>query len=100
MSVLSRFSTGPAVAESWIRKSMGWGIQINKRTVRMIKLERLMMCEVGTGRVEKLAEKLAVESRGGRREKEKSVRRKVRMLMVDKVRDAKEDLKLGKVHDH
>ena len=49
-----------------MRKAINWGIQINKRTVRMIKLERLLRCEVGTGKVESLAERLAMESKGGR----------------------------------
>ena len=63
---LARLCTDPEVAESQMRKAINWGIQINKRTVRMIKLERLLRCEVGTGKVESLAERLAMESKGGR----------------------------------
>ena len=66
-----------------MRKAINWGIQVNKRTVRMIKLERLLRCSVGTGKVEFLAERLAMESRGGRaveeREKVKLVKQKVIM---------------------
>ena len=84
-----------------MRKAINWGIQVNKRTVRMIKLERLLRCSVGTGKVEFLAEKLAMESRGGRaveeREKVKLVRQKVIMLMRDKLKDAVMDLELGRV---
>ena len=43
-----------------MRKAMNWGILINKRTVRMIQLERLLRCDVGTGKVETLAERLAI----------------------------------------
>ena len=84
-----------------MRKAINWGIQVNKRTVRMIKLERLLRCSVGTGKVEFLAERLAMESRGGRaveeREKVKLVKQKVIMLMRDKLKDAVMDLELGRV---
>ena len=98
---LAQLCTDPEVAESLMRKAINWGVQVNRRTVRMIKLERLLKCSVGTGKVESLAERLAVESRGGRnvetREKVKVVRRKVRMLMGDKLKDAVVDMELGRV---
>ena len=71
--------------------------------MRAIKLERLWKCSVGTGKVEKLAQKLAMEMRGGRkglveeRDRNKMVRRKVLILMKDKVKDAMEDVELAKV---
>ena len=71
--------------------------------MRAIKLERLWRCSVGTGKVEKLACKLAMEMRGGRkgpveeRDRIKMIRRKVLMLMQDKVKDVMEDLELAKV---
>ena len=74
-----------------------------KRTVRMIKLERLLRCSVGTSKVEELGTRLALESRGGRRgeveesQRIKTTRRKVIMLVKDKLKDAKEDMKLGKI---
>ena len=98
---LAQLCTDPEVAERLMRKAINWGIQVNKRTVRMIKLERLLRCSVGTGKVEFLAERLAMESRGGRaveeREKVKLVRQKVIMLMKDKLKDAVMDMELGRV---
>ena len=67
VSRLSTFCTDPAEAESKMREAIGWGLELTKRRVRMIKLERLLRCSVGTGKVEKLAKKLALEARGGRR---------------------------------
>ena len=64
-------------------KAIGWGVQLQRRVVRKIKLERLLKSGVGTGKVEKLAAKLALEMRGGRkgtieeRERKSMVRRKV-----------------------
>ena len=63
---LSSFCTDPEEAERVMRKAIGWGLQLQRRTVRMMKLERLMRSSVGTGKVEKLALKLAKEMRGGR----------------------------------
>ena len=87
-----------------MRKAINWGIQINKRTVRMIKLERLLRCEVGTGKVETLAERLAMESKGGRilegEERTKVVKQKVTLLMRDKLKDAVKDLELGRIQFH
>ena len=98
---LARLCTDPEVAERLIRKAINWGVQVNKRTVRMIKLERLLRCSVGTGKVEILAERLAMESRGGRiveeRDKVKVVRKKVILLMRDKLKDAVMDMELGRV---
>ena len=100
---LSGFCTDPEEADKKIREAIGWGVQLQKRTVRMIKLERLLRSSVGTGKVEKLALKLAMETRGGRsgvveeRERMKMVRKKVFMLMRDKVRDAREDADLAKI---
>ena len=60
-----------------------------------------MRNRVGTNKVEKLAEKLALEMRGGRRgpieerERRSMVRKKVTMLMSDKAKDAEEDVKLA-----
>ena len=98
---LSRYCTDPEEAEKKMRKAIGWGIQLQRRIVRKIKLERLMRSGVGTGKVEKLALKLALEMRGGRRgeveerERRSMVRRKVGMLMRDKVKDATEDADLA-----
>ena len=39
---LSRFCTDPEVAEIKMRKAMGWGLQLQSRVVRKIKLERLL----------------------------------------------------------
>ena len=84
-----------------MRKAIGWGLQLQKRMVRKIKLERLMKSGVGTGKVEKLAEKLALQMRGGRRgeieerERKNMVRKKVLLLMRDKVKDATEDADLA-----
>ena len=50
-----------------MREAIRWGLEQNKRTVRMIKLERLWRCGVGTGKVEKLGQRLAKEASGGRR---------------------------------
>ena len=101
---LARLCTDPEVAESQMRKAINWGIQINKRTVRMIKLERLLRCDVGTGKVESLAERLAMESKGGRIlervEMVKVVKQKVALLMRDKLRDAEKDLELGRTQFH
>ena len=98
---LSRYCTDPEEAEQKMRKATGWGIQLQRRMVRKIKLERLMKSGVGTGKVEKLALKLALEMKGGRRgeveerERRSMVRRKVGMLMRDKVKDATEDADLA-----
>ena len=62
---LSRLCTDPEVAEIKMRKAIGWGLQLQRRVVRKIKLERLLRSSVGTGKVEKLAVKLALEMRGG-----------------------------------
>ena len=76
---------------------------MTKRTVIMMKLEGLWRKDVGTGKVEKLAIKLAMEMRGGRkgpieeRDRKRMIMKKVLMLMKDKVRDAKEDVKLAKI---
>ena len=84
-----------------MRKAIGWGLQLQRRMVRKIKLERLMKSGVGTGKVEKLALKLALEMRGGRRgqieerERKTMVRKKVLLLMRDKVKDATEDADLA-----
>ena len=100
---LSGFCTDPEEADKKIREAIGWGVQLQKRTVRMIKLERLFRSSVGTGKVEKLALALAKETRGGRsgvveeRERMRMVRRKVLLLMRDKVRDAKEDVDLAQI---
>ena len=42
---------------------IGWGVQLQRRVVRKIKLERLLRSSVGTGKVEKLSVKLALEMR-------------------------------------
>ena len=89
-----------------MRGAIKWGLEQNKRTVRMIKLERLWKCGVGTGKVERLGKRLAMETRGGRRgpteerELSRMTRRKVMILMKDKVVDAGEDLKLARVQFH
>ena len=57
---LSTFCTDPEVAEIKMRKAMGWGLQLQRRVVRKIKLERLLRSSVGTSKVEKLSEKLAL----------------------------------------
>ena len=98
---LSRYCTDPEEAEKKMRKAIYWGIQLQRRIARKIKLERLTKSGVGTGKVEKLALKLALEMRGGRRgeveerERRRMVRRKVGMLMRDKVKDATEDADLA-----
>ena len=98
---LSRLCTDPEAAEIKMRKAIGWGVQLQRRVVRKIKLERLLRSSVGTGKVEKLSVKLALEMRGGRRglieerERRSMVRRKVIMLMKDKLRDAEEDANLA-----
>ena len=98
---LSGYCTDPQEAEKQMRKAIGWGLQLQKRMVRKIKLERLMKSGVGTGKVEKLAEKLALQMRGGRRgeieerERKNMVRKKVLLLMRDKVKDATEDADLA-----
>ena len=100
---LSGFCTDPEEADKKIREAIGWGVQLQKRTVRMIKLERLLRSSVGTGKVEKLALKLAKETRGGRsgvveeRERTRMVRRKVLLLMREKARDAREDADLARI---
>ena len=100
---LSSFCTDPEVAERVIRKAMGWGLQLQQRTVRKMKLERLLRSSVGTGKVEKLAVRLAKEMRGGRdgevemKERRRMIRRKVLMLMRDKVADAKDDANLAHI---
>ena len=64
---LARLCTDPEEAERLMREAVNWGLQQNKRTIRMIKLERLLKCGVGTTKVEKFGERLAREARGGRR---------------------------------
>ena len=64
---LARFCTDPQETESLMKEEINWGLQQNKRTVRMIKLERLLRCGVGTTKVEKCGERLAKEAKGGRR---------------------------------
>ena len=99
---ISGFCTDPQEADKMIREAIGWGIQLQKRMVRMIKLERLLRSSVGTGKVEKLALNLSKEMRGGRsgvleeKERKKMVRRKVIWLMREKLRDAREDVDLAK----
>ena len=72
----------------------------------MIKLERLLRCGVGTSKVEKLGLRLAKEANGGRRgpaeerEMRRTIRRKVMMIMRDKLQDAERDLKLARVQFH
>ena len=72
----------------------------------MIKLERLWRGGVGTSKAEKLGVRLAKEARGGRggpmeeRELVRMVKRKVMMLMRDKLADAEEDLRLARVQFH
>ena len=89
-----------------MREAVKWGLEQNKRMVRMIKLERLWRCGVGTSKVEKLGQRLAKEASGGRRgpvEERQLVRvtrRKVMMLMKDKLVDAEVDLKLARVQFH
>ena len=62
-----------------------------------------MRSSVGTGKLEKLALKLEMETRGGRngvvdeKERMKMVRRKVFMHMRDKSRDAWEDVDLARI---
>ena len=86
-----------------MRVAIGWGLQLTKRTLRMIKLEKLSRKEVGTGKVEKLAKRLAMEARGGRkgpveeRERIKMIKRKVMLIMTDKVKDAREDTELARI---
>ena len=98
---LSTYCTDPAEAEQKMRKAIGWGVQLQKRVVRRIKLERLWRSGVGTGKVEKLAVKLALEMRGGRRgeveerDRRRMTRRKVLLLMEDKVKDASVDADLA-----
>ena len=64
---LAGFCTDPQEAERMMREAIKWGLEQNKRTIRMIKLERLWKCGVGTGKVERLGVRLAEEARGGRR---------------------------------
>ena len=103
VSALAQFCTDPEEADKRIREVIGWGLQLTKRTLRMMKLEKLCRREVGTGKVEKMARRLAMEARGGRRglreerERMNITRRKVMMIMSDKVRDAKEDKELAKI---
>ena len=89
-----------------MREAIKWGLEQNKRTIRMIKLERLWKCGVGTGKVERLGVRLAEEARGGRRgpaeerEMSRTIKKKVAMIMRDKMLDAGEDLKLARVQFH
>ena len=89
-----------------MREAVKWGVEQNKRTVRMIKLERLLGCGVGTSKVEKLGLRLAKEANGGRRgpaeerEMSRTIRRKVMMIMKDKLQDAERDLKLARIQFH
>ena len=103
---LARVCTDPEEAERLMREAVKWGLQQNKRTIRVIKLERLWKSGVGTSKVEKLGQRLAKEARGGRRgaqeerEAGKIARKKVGMLMEDKLRDAEADLKLARIQFH
>ena len=65
VSIRACFCTDPEEAEKVIRDAIKWGLQLTKRTVIMMKLEGLWRKDVGTGKVEKLAIKLAMEMRGG-----------------------------------
>ena len=64
---LARVCTDPEEAERLMREAVKWGLQQNRRTIRVIKLERLWKSGVGTSKVEKLGQRLAKEARGGRR---------------------------------
>ena len=103
---LARVCTDPEEAERLMREAVKWGLQQNRRTIRVIKLERLWKSGVGTSKVEKLGQRLAKEARGGRRgaqevrEAGKIARKKVGMLMEDKLRDAEADLKLARIQFH
>ena len=50
---LSGYCTDPQEAEKQMRKAIGWGLQLQKRMVRKIKLERLIKSGVGTGKEDK-----------------------------------------------
>ena len=63
---LARVCTDPEEAERLMREAVKWGLQQNRRTIRVIKLERLWKSGVGTSKVEKLGQRLAKEARGGR----------------------------------
>ena len=103
---LARLCTDPEEAERSMREAVKWGLEHNKRTVRMIKLGRLLRCGVGTSKVEVLGLRLAKEANGGRRgpaeerEMSRTIRRKVMMIMKDKLQDAERDLKLARVQFH
>ena len=103
---LARVCTDPEEAERLMREAVKWGLQQNRRTIRVIKLERLWKSGVGTSKVEKLGQRLAKEARGGRRgaqeerEAGKIARKKVGMLMKDKLKDAEADLKLARIQFH
>ena len=103
---LAGLCTDPQEAERQMREAIKWGLEQNKRTIRMIKLERLWKCGVGTGKVERLGVRLAEEARGGRRgpaeerERSRMVKNKVMMIMRDKMLDAGEDLKMARVQFH
>ena len=99
VSRLATFCTDPTEAECNIREAIGWGLELTKRSVRMSKLEKLLMrFSVGTGNVEKVAKKLAMETHGGRkgpveeRDRYKMITKKGFFLMKNKVKDAREDL--------
>ena len=51
---LAEYCTDPEEAERLMKEAINWGIQQNRRTVRMIKLERLWRGGVGTSKAEKL----------------------------------------------
>ena len=103
---LARVCTDPEEAERLMREAVKWGLQQNRRTIRVIKLERLWKSGVGTSKVEKLGQRLAKEARGGRRgaqeerEAGKMASKKVGMLMKDKLKDAEADLKLARIQFH
>ena len=103
---LAGYCTDPEEAARWMREAIKWGIQQNRRTARMIKLERLLRAGVGTSRAERLGSRLAEETRGGRRGPVegrmmiKMVKKKVMMLMKDKLDDAEEDTRLARIQFH
>ena len=103
---LAGFCTDPEEAATLMREAIKWGIQQSRRTARMIKLERLLRGGVGTSRAERLGIRLAEEARGGRRGPNEErmmarmVKRKVMLLMRDKLADAEEDTRLAKIQFH
>ena len=80
---LASYCTDPEEAARLMREAIKWGIQQNRRTARMIKLERLLKGGVGTSRAERLGIRLAEEARGGRRGPEEE---RMRVRRVKKAR--------------